>query len=204
MFGLYNFIDWNGNPRTMHAKTIHRKVMEASKNSNYNWIASATELIYLCDKKDFPLEYAIDIKVAVLNCFATLINSENDQSRSEETDIYAVYYAYNSLYDVKYEKAIEARMNFLQSYLKSITVNSLLFLTYDIKNYTNIFYEWQDIKIKELISLKELNFDTIKPLLINDFKALLKSKVKEGSLKSMELVGYVDEVKENKLVLKKK
>ena len=62
MFGLYSFLDWNGNPRTMRASTIHKKVLEASKKSNYGWIASATDLINVCSKKNFPVEYCKFVK----------------------------------------------------------------------------------------------------------------------------------------------
>ena len=117
-----------------------KKVIEASKKSNYNWIASATDLIYICNKKDLPIEYAIDIKVAILNCFATLINSENE-SRGKETDIYAVYHAYNSLYGVENENAIVARKNFLRGFLRKIIFESLCFLAYDTVSYSKIFRE---------------------------------------------------------------
>jgi len=202
MFGLYTFMDWSGTPRTMRATTIHKKVLEASKKSNYNWITSATDLIYICNKKGFPIEYAIDIKVAILNCFATLINSEKE-SRGKETDIYAVYHAYNSLYVVENENVITARKNFIRGFLRKITLESLSFLAYDTESYSKIYREWCERKSDELISIKEINFPAIKVLLIQDFKTLLNSKQKEGVLQPVQLVDYIDEIIEKPTVLKK-
>lgn len=202
MFGIYTFMDWGGNPRIMRAETIHKKVIEDSKKSNYNWIASATDLICICDKKDFPIEYAIDIKIAILNCFATLINSEKE-SRGKATDINAVYHAYNSLYGIENENVIDARKNFLKGFLKKITLESLLFLVYDTKSYSKIYCEWCEKKVNELISIKEINFPSIKVVLMKEFKTLLNNKQKEGVLQPVQLVDYIDEIKENQLVLKK-
>ena len=43
--------------QNMTAKELYNRVMEDSK-SNYNWIASATDLINVCNKKNFPEEKA--------------------------------------------------------------------------------------------------------------------------------------------------
>lgn len=203
MFGLYTFMDWSGTPRTMRATTIHKKVIEASKKSNYNWIASATDLVDICNKKDFPMEYAIDIKVAILNCFAALINSENE-SKGKETDIYAVYQAYNSLYGIENENILAARNNFLRGFLRKITLESLSFLAYDIESYFKIYREWSGKKVNELLSIKDINFAAIKNLLTQEFETYLNTKVKEGILQPLQLVDYIDETNENQMILKKK
>lgn len=180
MFGIYTFIDWSGTPRTMRASTIHKKVIEASKKSNYNWIASATDLIYVCTKKNFPIEYSIDIKIAVLNCFSSLINSEEDTSYGKKTDIEAVYYAYNSLFDIKKEKVIKARINFLNSFLFRVRRDSWQFMFHHGDSFKKVCTDWQNTKLKELISIKNLDFNKVKDLLEEDFRNVIKIAEEKG------------------------
>lgn len=180
MFELYTFNDWNGNLRIMLASTIHKKVIEDSKQSNYNWIAPAKELINVCTKKNFPIEYSIDIMAAILNCFASLINIDDDTSYCKNTDIQAVYYAYNSLFDVKNETAIKARINFLNGFLSRICWNSWQFLFHQGDSFTKVCNDWQTAKLNELILIKDLNFDKIKVSLEKDFINVIKEAEKNG------------------------
>lgn len=180
MFGLYSFLDWNGEPRIMRASTIHKKVLESSKKSNYGWIASATDLITVCSKKNFPVEYAIDIKSAVLNCFSVLINSEDDTSKSKKTDIHAVYYAYNSLFGIENENAVNARKNFLNGFLHRIRWNSWQFMFHQGNSFNNVCKEWQNTKFNELIIMENLNFDELKKSLEEDFRKLIKKAEQAG------------------------
>ena len=180
MFGLYSFLDWNGEPRIMRASTIHKKVLESSKKSNYGWIASATDLITVCSKKNFPVEYAIDIKSAVLNCFSVLINSEDDTSKSKKTDIHAVYYAYNSLFGIENENAVNARKNFLNGFLHRIRWNSWQFMFHQGNSFNNVCNEWQNTKFNELIIMENLNFDELKKSLEEDFRKLIKKAEQAG------------------------
>ena len=174
MLGLYTFIDWNGTPRIMRASTIHKKVVDASKKSNYNWITSATDLIYVCTKKNFPVEYAINIKSAVLNCFAVLINSNDYTTKGKKTDIRAVHYAYNSLFGVKNETAIKARRNFLNGFLLNIRLYASAFMFRHGDSFTKVCNDWQATKLNELISVENLNFDEIKEELEEDFIKVIK------------------------------
>lgn len=180
MLGLYTFIDWNGNLRTMRASTIHKKVMEASKKSNHNWIAPATDLIYVCTKKNFPVEYSIDIKAAVLNCFASLINSDDDTSYHKKTDIKAVYYAYNSLFGIENETAVKARINFLNGFLLKMRLNSWQFVFHRGDSFTKVCNDWQTAKLNELILIENLNFDKIKDSLEKDFRNVIKVAEENG------------------------
>ena len=52
------------------------RVMRDSK-SDKNWIASARELVRVCKNPFFSKEYALSIKVAILNCFANLEHHYN-------------------------------------------------------------------------------------------------------------------------------
>jgi len=182
MFGLYTFLDWNDAPHVMRASTIHKKVMEASKKSNYNWIAPATELLYVCSKEGFPVEYAIDIKACILNCYSSLMTSEEGIGYSYKTDIYAGYSAYNSLYGVEDENAIMARKNFLKSLLFDIIIisNSLLFIKHLGETFVELTGQWQERKLNELINIPNLDFDEIKESIAQDYYKFIKKAEEEG------------------------
>lgn len=179
MFGLYLLEDWNGSLRLMRASKIHKKVMDKSQKSNYNWIASATDLISVCEKKKFPQQYSVDIKIAVLNCFSQLINSDNHSTRRKKTDLDAVYYAYNSLYEIQEEKAIKARTNFLNAFLLHITLCRYTFL-FRGKSYHKYCAEWRNKKFNELFSKADINFPYLKTILEKEFQDAIDLAEKEG------------------------
>ena len=66
----FDFIDRFGKKRSMRATDIYNAVMHDSKESDYNWIASAKELVKLCKNENFPIEYSTEIEMAILICFA--------------------------------------------------------------------------------------------------------------------------------------
>lgn len=180
MFGLYAFMDWNGTPRIMRASTIHKRVMEDSEKSNFGWIASATDLVYVSSKEGFPIRYSIDIKAAVLNCFSVLINSDNIDTITKETDMKAVYYAYNSLFNIQDNIAIEARKQFLSSYLTRITWDTHLFLAHRGETFMNITSKWHEEKLKELSSNENINFSQMKQILTQNYINTIKKAEIEG------------------------
>lgn len=201
MFGLYTFMDWHGNFRTMRASTIHKKVGEASRQSNYNWIASATDLINVCNKKGFPIEYSIEIKSTILNCYATLITCEDDTTRRKKTDLKAVYYAYNSLYGIINEKAINARINFLNGFLSKICWNPWQFLIYRGESFLKVCNEWQNSKLKELINLDYINFDEMETLLEEDLAKTIKEAKEAGLFKEDEKIEEEIQKRRNKEIV---
>ena len=67
----YTVVGWNGDIHTLSAKALYERVLADSK-SDYNWIASATELVKVCNSPSFPEMYAQAIKIIILNCFANL------------------------------------------------------------------------------------------------------------------------------------
>ena len=96
MKNKYLINGWYGHKYLMRADELHLRVMNDSEESNFNWIASATELIRICNIPDFPDDYATDIKIAILNCFSNLEGSRVD-AHLEPSDEKAVQDAYNSL-----------------------------------------------------------------------------------------------------------
>lgn len=176
MFDLFLIKDHNGKNHILKSSKIHKLVMEKSEETNYDWIAPASNLVSLCEQKKFPLEYAIDMKVAILNCFAELMNKK-DLDNFKKDDLDAVYYAYNSLakyyannllYKAKAEEINEARSNFLKAFLKNIIFNKYTFL-YRGKSYHEFVDEWINQKFEELFFKDYIFFSYIKNSIKQEF-----------------------------------
>ena len=78
----YKVTDWDGDTHSLTAKQLYERVLDDSK-SDYNWIASATELVRVCNNPCFPEMYAVGIKMIILNCFANLELQKEYPSRRE-------------------------------------------------------------------------------------------------------------------------
>lgn len=199
MFNLYILEDWYGTPHIMSSSKIHKRVMDDSSKSNYNWIASATDLINVCNKRNFPEEKANDIKVAILNCYSSLMWSEDDYSRRKKTDLNAVYFAYNSLYGVEDQKVIQARTRFLKSFLSLVTHSSFLFMAHHGENYRNAEKEWINHIFSNLFVQEQIDFASLFSLLKNDFTQRIKQLEESGlfaeedKIEQERLIGYIDE-----------
>ena len=97
---FFTFKDHFGKEHTMRAKTIHNYIMEQSQESDYEWIAPALELVKICKDERFPREYAVDIEMAILTCFANIearVNRGGDKRVTKANDALAVQYCYDEL-----------------------------------------------------------------------------------------------------------
>lgn len=199
MFRLYLLKGWRDSLYLMSASKIHKKVMDKSKESDYDWIAPATDLISLCEKNSFPINYEIDIKVAILNCFSRLINSDNDATRRKETDLDAVYCAYNSLYGIKEEKVIDARYNFLQAFLKNVSGFKYVYLG---EKYYEFLCKWRDLKFNELKDQEYINFPYLKTILheefLKDYYELKEKNLFKNDIKGVNFVECDEKIKVKK------
>lgn len=96
----FTFKDHYGREQTMRATDIYNTIMQKSKKSDYNWIAPAIELVKLCKNPDFPREYAVEIEIAILNCFSSIesrVNRGGDKYVTKAGDARAVQYCYDEL-----------------------------------------------------------------------------------------------------------
>ena len=97
---LFTFKDRFGQEHTMRAATIHKRIMEQSQESDFEWIAPAIELVKICKDERFPRKYAVDIEMAILNCFANIearVNRGGDKRVTKANDALAVQYCYDEL-----------------------------------------------------------------------------------------------------------
>ena len=115
----YNVTGWRGDKHSLTAKQLYDRVLEDSK-SDYNWIASATELVRVCNDPCFPEMYAVGIKIIILNCFANLELQKEYPSKREPTDAEAVCSCYNSLPTTD-ETAKKVKEKYLTAVITGIT-----------------------------------------------------------------------------------
>ncbi|MCI8548196.1 MAG: hypothetical protein HFJ38_04840 [Bacilli bacterium] len=190
LFGRKYLINgWRNSTHLLTAKELHERVMKDSK-SDYNWIASASELVRICKKTSFPAYYALDIKIAILNCFANIENRANcggDRYRDDPADKEAVQYCYNSLYGNDNEKAIIARKRYLIEMIKTASyVNIFDSLYHPGPTYRKLCEDWRKSKFDEYISKEKIDFIQLVETLSNSFAEVVKAAESKGDFKEDE------------------
>lgn len=178
----YNIKDWKGNKHRLTAKQLCGRVLADSK-SNYEWIASATELVRVCNEPDFPEMYAQVIKINILNCFAN-VALKGEYPSGEKTDEAAVYSCYNSLASTD-----ETVVRVKQKYLTAIIIETITKYTkYEEpgQNYKKICKEWKKAKFDEYVSKEKIDFDELRKKLHSDFKNTIKSAEEAGAFEEDE------------------
>ena len=179
MFGLFLVRDWYYKIHIMSANQLRDRVIEDSKKSNYNWIAPAKELLSVCNKVGFDKNCAVDIKIAILNCYADLLNY-GDVSK----DIIYVYKAYNQLFGE--EKAINARELFLRAYLRKTTEGSSIFPRHPGEAFHNFNEQWKSKIINDLSHKKNINFIQLMAPLKKEYDNLVKIEETKGTFKESD------------------
>ena len=180
----YPVTDWDGNLHLFTAHDLYKRIMEDSK-SDFNWIASATILVKICKEPSFPAEYAKGIKVAILNCFASINHRKNkggDSPVISQSDFEAIEYCYNSLYDEKADDAVKARTDFLTEAITSACKPSFWdFFYHPGPTYQNLKQNFISSNVKKYISQKDVDFKQLKSTLKAEFTDLIEAEEKKGS-----------------------
>lgn len=189
LFGFYRIKGIDGIMHIMTAKQLYRRILEDSK-SDYNWIAHASELVRICDEPDFPDEYAKEIKIRVLKCFASIKTKPERISYHTMEDENAVNKCYNSMSLSKDEDVIDARKRYFSSILNSIKNYSeygkRLEWMYGL-TYYKVCDEWKKSMFEKYYTDKPVNnFESLKSVLRNEFINTLKSAERNGRFKNSE------------------
>lgn len=179
MFGLFLIRDWYSGIHIMSSNQLRDRVLEDSMKSDYNWIAPVYELLSVCNKKDFDKNCAIDIKVAILNCYTNLL-SHSDISKN----IDYVYKTYNQLFEE--EKAVKVRENFLRVYLRKITRGSVIWPRHWGDAFDNFYREWESKVINDLSNKKNINFYKLKKTLKEEYDNLIKLEEDKGTFEESD------------------
>lgn len=175
----YKVCGWKGKNFSMTAMKLRDRVLQDSK-SNYNWIASATELVRICNLEQFPQDIAVEIKRAILNCFANIATDNYDEGYQEPTDDQAVRECFNTL-----DSNDKLNEQIKQKYVKQI-LNKIVFGSFEFPpamlygdGYRDFGKQWISNKMEELKELQTLTSSTFTEI-SKQFSADLKAADKNG------------------------
>lgn len=164
----------------MTAKQLYERVLEDSK-SDYDWIASATELVRVCNEPYFPKMYAIGIKLIILNCYANLELQKEYPAYREPTDNAAVYSCYYSL-PKRDATVIKVKEKYLAAIIEGITryTEDEVRLPIIETAYYKICEDWKKAKFAEYVDKEEIDFDQLRKDLYTDFDKTIKTAEEDG------------------------
>lgn len=177
----YKIKGWYGNTYTLTAKDLYERILKDSK-SDYNWIASATELVRVCNEPSFPEIYEQGIKLIILNCFANLELKKENPSNRKDTDNQAVYSCYHSLLSTD-ETVIKVKKKYLTAIICSVikySKNEVRFPAHTGDTYKKFCEDWKKAKLDEYASKEKINFEKLKKDLYDDFEEKLTIAEENG------------------------
>jgi len=173
MFNIYKVKDQYGQVHLLRPKKIYKKAdLELEKNP-YDWNLPITELAKVCKNEKFSHKYSYKIQVKILNFYSMLMYSnDNCIDIVELNEAYAIY---NRLHNLDDENIKMACQKFLNSYLEyivsSANVDKMIKKT---KFFRETCKKWIKIHFDNLSLQERIDFNSLKPMLINNFKILVK------------------------------
>lgn len=179
----YAIAGWNC-VYVLTAKQLYERIMFESSKSNYNWTASAHELVRVISSPDFPEKYAFEIKLAILNCFSQLELQKEFPGYGTEKDNEAVAFCYNSLTSTDYKTSMIKR-TYLIAIIKSVIKYHFGFLNFHHygPTYRKLCEEWENAKFQKYCFKKQVDFDELRKELHEDFDKTMKTAEAEGRFK---------------------
>lgn len=186
----YKITGWHGETQVLTAKNLYERVLEDSK-SDYNWLASAAELVRVCNEPDFPEIYATNIKIIILNCFANLELQQEKCCNRRQTDKEAVYSCYNSLPETD-AAVIKAKEKYLAAIIEGITRYSgdeERFPIHFGPAYKKTCENWKKAKLNEYVSEVKIDFNQLRERLNADFEKTIKEAEKNGIFNEDDKLG---------------
>lgn len=186
----YKITGWHGDTQVLTAKNLYERVLEDSK-SDYNWLASAAEIVRVCNEPDFPEIYATNIKIIILNCFANLELQQEKCCNRRQTDKEAVYSCYNSLPETD-TAVIKAKEKYLAAIIEGITRYSgdeERFPIHFGPAYKKTCENWKKAKLNEYVSEVKIDFNQLRERLNADFEKTIKEAEKNGIFNEDDKLG---------------
>lgn len=182
----YIITDWKGCEHRLTAEELYERV-KADSSSNYNWIASATELVKTCQYYNFPKTYAVKIEGLILNCFAALELQKEVPSYSTPDDNEAVIFCYKHLANSEDSDAQPARLN----YLKNVIAGIAKYYDYGFRahpgdEYRKFCQEWVFGKTAEYALETSIDFEQLRKSLKSDFEAAVKHEEQAGTFEKSD------------------
>ncbi len=185
---LFCIRDWNNKKHYFTARGLYKRIMRDSR-SNYNWIASATELVKVCERSDFPKKYALEIELAILNCFANLETKRHLDSMQDSHDADSVDYCYRAISianDPKDPRIIAVKQKYLKAIIAGVVQykhpigNSFRNVPNYGPAYRKICEEWQKQRLEEYQDVYLASSAILRIALSEDFEQTIKAAEEKG------------------------
>ncbi len=174
--------DWTGRTHKFTASDLYERIAEDSK-SDYNWLASASELVRVCSQKHFPEKYAVAIKLMILNCFANLELQREVASRGEATDQEAVYFCFHSL-PAENETVKKVKEKYICNIIRAVPQYTSHQFFHHGPMYKKVCIDWVQEQIVEYVNARDINLNTIRETLKRKFEATIRSAEDLGAFEA--------------------
>lgn len=175
MAGLFYITDHDGNRHVMTDRELRTLIIKQSRKSDYNWLAPANELLKTCNDPKFNKDYAKDIKVAIVNCYANFLKGD-----CPGNIVYA-FDAYNELFECNDERVLEARKKFLKAFIRRN-----IFWNKHFGNIDETFWKakdrWVDDTAEKLLEVRQVSFGSFKDDLVRDFEKYIDEEMDKGNV----------------------
>lgn len=171
--------------------TAHELYTKFMEEANNEFCIPISEVLNVCNKKDFPKNYAEKIK---LTFFKSFINSDCSIFDIPFKERFVLFSCYNSLSNEN-EKEFNEKRNFLIKFLDNVTADFILQeFNSNSDNYIKackIYNSWKQSLIEDLLSKNKVRFTCLnKKSLFKKFERIL--------IKNLGKKGFMEYVKENK------
>ncbi|MBQ9298543.1 MAG: hypothetical protein IJ223_05930 [Clostridia bacterium] len=173
---------WSGFFTPFTATELYERVIKDCQ-TKFNWFTSAEELVRVCETTGFPIEYATEIKAAILNCFA------NGQFQKENwgfaciysgKDLKALYHCYNSL-PVTDKPLFDIKKKYLFALIKDVSDTHYPIPIHPNSHvYTEVCENWINRQFERNIFRDDINFPNFITYLHENFETEIEIAEKKG------------------------
>ena len=181
---------------------LYDRVMANSQNPGSNWEFSASELYRVTSTKGFPLHYAKEIQMAVLNLFTSLeLDREFKASEESQNAVNAIYSKLMLMEDENEDLLSKsARGEYLASIIEKATMLAISNPIYPIDKYEDCKDKWRKERFEEYENIYGINFTFLLEILIKDYQKYIKSLQESGILLTDERLVELEEKNRNVLI----
>lgn len=182
-FKRFKIIDWNGKKHYFTAKQLYEHILKDAK-SKHNLITSVSDILELCDRIDFPQNYARKIKLLILEHSAMLEIRREIWPLQKSGDKEAVYSCYNSLTGTEPE-VLETKSNYVCAIIEGVAKYhfSLIDFNHRGPTYQKICDNWKTEQVEKYSSQPQLDFHVLRSCLNESFDTVMRKAESEGTFK---------------------
>ena len=175
---------YNNDYKEFTAEELYLQVQKDSRY-DYNWIASASELVNTVSSKGFPEKYALAIKMLVLNCFANVELKQEHNYYHTSSDEQAVHSCYISIPDNN-KKCKRIKEKYLRNIIRAVIKYDRTeerFPIHSGPSYDKFCSEWIEARYYEYSKKETIDFKNLRNELYDDFEKRLAYAEERGDFK---------------------